>query len=396
MTNFAASRKEPLADMVERVHSAILNAGLGEPDVTFVFSEGPFANVSSVDRVLKRFPELGPFAQTLAAQPLAPVPGAPGIKALTNRTAEGKVGQVVPFATLLEIARGVPRSFPFHGVSLHFSLPAFTSGGGYPTPVGTQLPGIIVTDNWWVNGRQRSFAALTIVEAESSAKKLPPLPDAVAKVLGACGKVTKTVQVPFAPGAAPTAGAPPRPFQRAAPTPRQQAIGAVLMDYRARMAEIIDRAKLPHDLPTNQEASEPLGVRAGPKKPDLVRAFTPMGYDCRGESGSFALRRRTAANLSVEVHLDVGTWSNSMMGFFKVQGMADGAAFKASLILVPTRRAVIGAQYFMGGPERWKEIVENLAALVAEFDRSFVPAIEAAAGPSPDWYRPESAAGAAT
>src|SRR5262249_19533136 len=113
--------------------------------------------------------------------------------------------------------------------------------------------------------------------------------------------------------------------------------------------------------------------------------------DCRGESGQFTLRRRTATNLTVEAHLDVGTWSNSMMGFFRILGMADGKAFKASVMLVPSRRAVIGAQYFMGGPERWKQIVENLAALVAELDRSFVPAIEAASGPSPEWYQPESA-----
>jgi hypothetical protein len=32
----------------------------------------------------------------------------------------------------------------------------------------------------------------------------------------------------------------------------------------------------------------------------------------------------------------------------------------------------------------------DLAALVTELDRTFVPDIERAAGPSPDWYRPES------
>ena len=385
LTNFAVSRKEPLADMVERVHSAIMGSGLGEPTITFAFAEGPFQNVSSVDRVLKRFPDLERFAQTLAAQPLAPVPGAPGIKALTNRAPESNAKDAVPFATLLEIARGVPRSFPFHGVSFHFSLPELTGAGGYPTVFGTQRPGIIVTDNWWANGRQRSLSALTIVEAEGSAKKLPPLPKPIAKVLAACGKVTKTVQVPFAPGAA------PRPFERPAPTPREQAIAAAVHDYRARMPEILERAKLPHDLPANPEAAADLGLRAGPKKPELVRAFAHLGYDCRGEAGTFTLRRRTATNLTVELHLDVGTWTNSMMGFFRIQGMADGKPFKASLITPPTRRAVIGAQYQMGSPERWQQIVENLAALVAELDRSFVPAIEAVSGPSPDWYQPESA-----
>lgn len=47
-------------------------------------------------------------------------------------------------------------------------------------------------------------------------------------------------------------------------------------------------------------------------------------------------------------------------------------------------------QYQIGDAEHWQQIVDNLAALVAELGRSFVPAIEAAAGPSPEWYRPES------
>jgi hypothetical protein len=147
---------------------------------------------------------------------------------------------------------------------------------------------------------------------------------------------------------------------------------------------------LPHDLPPNPEAVA-LGVASGPKKPGLVRAFTPMGYDCRSESaGSFTLRRRTPGNLTAELHLDVGTWSNSVMAIFRVQGLIEGIGFKGTLILPVARRAVLGAQYSIGGPERWQQIVDNLAALVAELDRTFVPAIEAISGPSPDWYKPET------
>jgi hypothetical protein len=382
LTTFAASRKEPLADLLARVHSAIIGAGLGEPAVSFVFSEGPIAKVSSVDRVLKRLPQLERFSQALAVSP-----GAHGTtRALTNHTAAGTIGDAVDFATLVEVARGVPRSFPFHNVAMHFAVPAFSAGGVLPSVHGGQLPGITVTDSWWVNARQRSLSALTIVDAEGAAKKLPALPDAVGAVLAACGKVKKTVQIPLVVDAA------PNPLRPSVPSAREEAIRAVVHDFRARMAEIVDRARLPHDLPSNQDvAVEPLGLRAGPKKPELARAFAPLGYDCSGESGTFTLKRRTAGNLTVELHLDVGTWSNHMMTFFRVRGLADGKAFKGSMILPVTRRAVIGAQYPMGGPDRWRQIVDNLAALVAELDRSFVPAIEAASGPSPDWYKPESA-----
>jgi hypothetical protein len=69
--------------------------------------------------------------------------------------------------------------------------------------------------------------------------------------------------------------------------------------------------------------------------------------------------------------------------------LVDGSGFKAVLALPVAPRAAAG-QYPMGGPDRWRQIVDNLAALIAELDRSFVPAIEAVSGPAPDWYRPES------
>jgi hypothetical protein len=119
-------------------------------------------------------------------------------------------------------------------------------------------------------------------------------------------------------------------------------------------------------------------------------AFAPMGYDCRGESGSFALKRRTSGNLAVEVRLDVGTWSDAVAAFMKVVGLVDGQGFKATLLLPVSPRASPG-QVPIGSPERWRQIVDNLAALVAALDHSFVPEIEAISGPSPEWFRPDSA-----
>ena len=34
--------------------------------------------------------------------------------------------------------------------------------------------------------------------------------------------------------------------------------------------------------------------------------------------------------------------------------------------------------------------MENLGAMVTELERTLVPEIEAATGPSPEWYQPES------
>jgi hypothetical protein len=164
------------------------------------------------------------------------------------------------------------------------------------------------------------------------------------------------------------------------------------------MPELLE--KLPHDLAPREEDPDgtPAIPSSGPKKPALVNAFTAMGYDCHGGVETFMLRRRTPGNLTVELELDVGTWSNAIMVFFRVQGLIDGQGFKALINLPVARRAARGTvhgvelagQFPIGGPERWRQIVDNLAVLVAELDRGFVPEIEAASGPSPEWYRPNN------
>ena len=121
LTTFAASKKEPLADVLERIHAAIVAADLGEPLVQFVLADS--RGVSSVDRVLKRFPSLERFVQSLQ-----PTPGVEAVKAISNRVSPGTSAETIDFAILLEIARGVPRSFPFHSIGIQFSVPAFSDG----------------------------------------------------------------------------------------------------------------------------------------------------------------------------------------------------------------------------------------------------------------------------
>jgi hypothetical protein len=81
--------------------------------------------------------------------------------------------------------------------------------------------------------------------------------------------------------------------------------------------------------------------------------------------------------------LDVGTWSHQVTAIFQVLGVG----FKATLT-IPVALGALGAmQYPIGNAERWQK---NLAALVAELDRSLIPEIERAAGPTPAWYQPEA------
>ena len=377
LTEFTVTKKEPLAVLLERIHAAFLASGLGEPSMLFTFSDSPVAGRSTIDRLLKKYPDFARFTGERSG-----IPNVPPIRQVSNRPDSPGAGQSVPFATLLAVAAGVPKSLPFHGVSIHFHSPAF--GIQFPLPHLAPIdPGVMVTDSWWVNGRDRGMRALTSVDADPAGNTLPPLPERVAAVLAACGKIKRTVQVPLAAGDAPTA---PPQFARLSPEVAQ-AVSEVVQNYKARLAEVVERAAPPHDLPPALEALQTISVAAttGPKKPVLVRAFKPMGYDCQAGRGTFTLRRRTAGNLTVEISLDVGTWSKSLHGSFAVKGVG----FSARLRLPVSKRALEGMQYRIGDAAHWQQLVDNMAAIVAELDRTFVPAIEAASGPAPEWFTPE-------
>jgi hypothetical protein len=110
-TTFAESKKEPLASMINRPHQTFLNAGLGEPTLRFPLSNPPLAgSVSSVGRVMNRFPEIARFLATGS-----PMAGFPGMRQPSNADS----GHPIPFPSIEEIAAGVPRSLLFHCAMIH-------------------------------------------------------------------------------------------------------------------------------------------------------------------------------------------------------------------------------------------------------------------------------------
>jgi hypothetical protein len=391
LTTFAASRKEPLVTMMDRVHQGFVDAGL-EPVIHFNFADGGIVSFSSVDRVLKRHPELERFVTSASPAPMLNIPGA---RRLSNGPLSPGANEVVPYPTLQFIAAGVPRAYPFHHISIHFYTPEFGDAVPTATIAPGMLCGVLISDSWWVNARQRSLTACRMAEVELAAKKVPEPSGALATVFAACGKAKKTIQAPL-PGALGSGPVPGVRLPSGAIIPSAKpelvvAVKAIAVKYRDSIAEVVALAGLPHDLPDHAEMSRlSQGVKSGPRKPALERVFKPMGYRVSGgtgsSSGSFTLRRKTAANSTLELSLDTGTWFPAVLAIFMIYGLG----WKATLTLPPTQKAVAGGQYMIGDAENWQKIVDNLGALVAHLERTFVPEVEAVAGSSPEWYQPES------
>jgi hypothetical protein len=364
--DYKATRKEPFGIMLRRLHDALTAAEIPVA-YQFVFSDSAVAGgVSAVNRAVKKFPQLAALVQATPAA-WAAISGAQVIQG------EDKD---LPFATLAEVADGLPRSLPFSRASVRFHGPAFGSGGSIPMLLQA---GILAADNWWINGRNRALSVGYFVEVEKSSKKLPAPEGPLGALLAAFGKPKKINQYPL-PGAAPEGAAPENDAEQPA-TLSPAAVKELTQQIRARLPQLVEQAAMPQSLPPVAEALAARVFESHPLKPTLERFFRPLGYSCKGGSGTFSLRRRTAGNHVVEVDLDVGTWSRSVIAHFKVH--APGARCTFGMPVAP---GLAGAQYPIGDAAQWEKIVENLAVLAAHFDREVVPEIEAAVGPAPEWF----------
>lgn len=362
---FKADKKEPLGEMVRRVLAAFDAAGLPAV-VGAAFTDGPLpGGVSAVERALKKYPELAAWEVSGAV-----TSGMPAIRALSSTGGSAPM----PMESVLALADGMPRSLPFHNAVVSLSHDAF---GHMTTPLSPEpsAGGIAISDSWWINGRNRGLRAVYVVEGDGASKRLPEPPDAVAVVLGALGKPKKTRQFVLPAAAAATGGA---------PAPAAPQVPAIVARYRAEIDQLLDRIALPHGFPPLQEALRQVSEPAGPLKPALVEAFGPRGFDCRGESGTFTLRRRTPANHVLELYLDVGTWSRMVTAIYRVHA----PGFVAS-VPIPVGPGA-GGQYPIGDQDNWRRIVANLDAITGELDRTFAAEVEAAAGPAPEWFQPGS------
>jgi hypothetical protein len=304
------------------------------------------------------------------------LPGGPPARRIANTHEEGSF----PVDALLSIADGMPRSLPFHNASVTFSHEQFGDLGTAGLPL-SPIPGVVAGDSWWVNGRRRSLGVMYVVDGDPASTALQEPPPALGQLLSALGRPKKSGQLVLPDAPAPGEGA--ALGATLAPPADAIAVQEIVARYRATMADLVNGLDLPHDLPPHLAA---LGTatRAGPLKPALVSIFGPRGFDCRGESGVFTLRKRTPDHHVVDLVLDVGSWSRMVTALYRVQG----PGFQAT-VPVPVAKGVgVAVQYPIGDQEQWERIVANLAAITAVLNASMLREIEAATGPAPEWFDP--------
>lgn len=372
---YRASRKDPFGGVLRRIYEGLGQGGL-EVKYRFTFADSMIAGgVSAVARAVKKFPHLAPLVTTL------PMPAILTGQAGDRKGPPAILGDAtqLTFAQVAEVADGLPRSLPFGSADMRFYTEEF---GTAPATVRTDTPvadallqghfntGMRAADTWWVNGRNRHLGAAYVVEVEAGTRKAPLPGGALGAFLATLGKARTSAQLPITEG---------DEGERIVLKGKGQAppeLAALAARLKERLPELIAGARMPYAI-TSARAEHSMH----PLKPPLEKLFKPMGYACKGGSGIFTLRRRTAGNHIVEVSLDVGTWSRHLSGHFHVY-MPD---FQVRLPM-PASAELSAMQCDIGDADRWEKLVENMAVFTAYLDREVVPEVERVAGPAPAWF----------
>src|SRR5579884_1944737 len=316
---YRVDKNDDTGTLVERVATAIAQSGSPDHPISFLFSNAMLGRQrSALDYLIKSYPVFEPFRSAIAF-PTA------GASVITNVVPNGEIPEDsgIPFTTMLEVARGIPKRFPFgmatfawRGVAaldLSASLPiADTAAGGMMGRIlgRTGVPAITLLSGWGASKRSLDLTAVVRLHSTNAARGKPDLPDATRFLLESLGK-RKTDDV----------YALPEPGEAAEQT--KEAMRGVDDAFRRARAELLARiAELPLEpLETRANAEQP-GENAGSVREPLADALAPLGYAPlrgAGAPGLLVFAKRTAHNDELRVSVDRGTWSHHFAGRFEIR-----------------------------------------------------------------------------
>ncbi|RIK82875.1 MAG: hypothetical protein DCC68_05005 [Planctomycetota bacterium] len=294
--------------------------------------------------------------------------------------------------TLLGVANGIPRSFPFGNAMFLFDRipwfgkvieqPPILRHQGFVSSLGPYYYSscIVLREDWDYPKRARSLLATIEVEPPPpESDNLPDLPAASRAFLEGLGAIQL------------------RSF-RAEPD----------ADESRRLAEINasdDLSRFKDELrslalPFRQEppgldqvkalvkllAKGPAALKIHTESPKkiLVAAFKPLGYkyvSSKGGQGGFFLQKRTDANNMIELEFDMGSRYQQCSASFNFHG----PLWWRRITICPLSDLITSTA--INDTAHWAGMCANMAVIVKHLEGRLVPHAERIFGPAPKWYK---------
>lgn len=358
---YRIEKSDDPAAALERIEGAVARGGSDTHHIAFLFLDAVLRRQkSALEYLVKCYPVFEVFRTTAALLP--------------QRETPMVTGEGVPAETLLEVARGIPRRFPFGTATFAWrDVAALDFTPGLPAPDNTAanlyariagrvgMPGITLVSTWGVPKRSLDLTAVVRLSSENGEGKKPQLPQATRSLLDAIGRFRSD-----------DVFAVPDPGETLEVKAELSRVDDAFKRGRALLMQRLPALPLQALEPRARDVSSSFESPGSVKEP-LMQALAPLGYAPArgGGAGAMHFAKHTAEGHQLRVTVDRGTWANHFLGRFEIRSERWIRAM--SIPLAPGDFP--GQAYDLRDEHQIQRLCENLATVVAEIERVVYPPV---------------------
>ncbi|MEH6940228.1 hypothetical protein V7056_20640 [Bacillus sp. JJ664] len=375
--DYTLNKHDKMELIFENIEKVLIKNRKQDKHNYFFFSDFTLkGHVSSVQRIVKKFPELAKFEieleQDYAGEILK-------YKALTNlpsnfsyydhRYYKADVFDNVSFEVLKEIAYGIPRSFPCHKALFLFSGIDWSYKNEEETLDGNS---VMLINDWWTPKRSILLKAKVSMEVpDEKCSKLKSLPKEIEEAISSIGRIKRnSLECVFS-------------------LEEKRKIDEIyekckqLLDTKYKRSEILDLISFPFDLSEEKFSTGAFNI---PRKKTISKIVKKLGYNHlpkEGSSGFLVYGKLTENNNRIILEFDSGSTFYNL----RCNVIIQGPGWEHSFMELPCIKNSYGDFFPISDENSLEKVVSNFGVVVDLLENKCFIDLEKLHGPAPKWFQ---------
>ncbi|MCM3006124.1 hypothetical protein [Priestia koreensis] len=372
---YSLTKNDLTKELLQRINSVLT---INRNNYNYFYLADHYYNgVSAVKRILKKFPEMEPYAFEYEEEVrdekytywiLSNFPK--DYSFFSNvQVIEGENKDNIDFEILLKIAEGIPRSFPlFHAVFL-FDQIDWSQNLGVTDDSEWGINSIRYINDWWTPKRAISLHANVSLELPSNEQNTLPLISEETNesllLLGNIKKKSLRIQL--------------NEKEKRSAEDLEKTCHKLIVAFRNDLSKN-NPVVFPHQLSEPNEYTFNI-----PRKPTILKIIKKLGYKHlpkEGFHGAVVFGKLTEKNHQILLEFDSGsTFAN-----LRCNLIIKGPYWEHRMDEIPCTPKSHG--HFVGIPdlETLEKVVENFCAVIPYLENTIINDIENLYGPAPKWF----------
>lgn len=374
------TKNDPTKEVLQRINTVLdINRKIDGPNY-FYLADHYNGGVSAIKRILKKFPEMEPYAfeyeEEISGEKykylvLSNFPKDHSF--FTNvQVVEGKNKESISFEVLSKIAEGIPRTFPLSKATFLFDQINWSQDINENADKVFNVNAILYINDWWTPKRDISlFANVSVSQPSNESNSLQPISEENKYSLSLLGTIKKKSQK----------------FK----LNREEKVSAEKLVEKCNKLTYSFRDNItrnnpflfPYDLSKKGE-----GTFNIPRKPTISKIIKKLGYKHlpkEGFHGGIVFGKITKYNHRILLEFDSGSTFYSL----RCNSIIQGPYWEHRIDQLPCTPNSYGDFFDIPDLETLEQVVENFCVVIRYLENSIIIDIENLYGPAPKWFNYE-------